>query len=186
MKREDKIKFRLCFSHKIFGNEKMKSAVRVFGIRLKWGWNKVQLWACRGNDLSTQLQPPLIPPPISFPVSSLTRDVSSSQRPLRHSVDTCYFQEEEKLWVCSSVWFLPLFIFTLSSPVGYVLLVDLLQIYHTLSSTQQTQLISSRSITESSLEDTSRNPPFVAAELLGDAWGKYVGMLDKSDCTICV
>lgn len=125
-------------------------------------------------------------PPISFPVSSLTRDVSSSQRPLRHSVDTCNLQEEEKLWVCSSVWFLPLFIFTLSSPVGYVLLVDLLQIYHTLSSTQQTQLISSRSITESSLEDTSRNPPFVAAELLGDAWGKYVGMLDKSDCTICV
>ncbi len=36
-KRQDKIKSRLCFSQKVFGNEKMKSAVRMFVIRLKRG-----------------------------------------------------------------------------------------------------------------------------------------------------
>ena len=46
-------------------------------------------------------------------------------------------------------------------------------IYHTLSSTQQNRLISSRSITESPLEDTSRQSDSVAAELLRAARVKW-------------
>lgn len=112
------------------------------------------------------------PPPPSLSPLALRGDVCSSQRPLRHSLHTCYFQEEEKLRVCSSVWYPSLFISALSSPVGCVLLVDLLQTYHTLSSTQQTRLISSRSITGSSLKDTSGRCASVAGELLR-VWARW-------------
>ncbi len=112
------------------------------------------------------------PPPSLYPLR-LGGDVSSSQRPLRHSLDTCYFQAEEKV-ESSSLWFPSLFIFSLSFPVGCVVLVDLLQIFHTLSSTQHTRLKSSVRITESSLEDSSRRCAPVAAEPFESCLSKVV------------
>lgn len=147
---------------------------------LNGGRNNVQLWACRWRTMTCQqarLQNTTTaasdhPPPFSLSPLTLRGDVSSSQRPLRHSLDTCYFQEEENSQVCSSLWFQPLFIFTLSSPRGLCsvggLVADI-----PYSSTQETWLISSRSITESSLEDTSRQCVSVAAELLGAPWAKW-------------
>lgn len=120
-----------------------------------------QLRACAGNDVSmckswAQFAPP--PPiPVTFQPHGGGGSVSSSLLKghcVTHSAHAIFWRK--KLKVCSSLWFPSLFIFALSSPVGYVVLVDLLQIKRTLSSTRRNKLLSSSHIRENSLEDTSR------------------------------
>lgn len=105
---------------------RMESAVWIFVIKLKWGWNNASLSLPRQWPVNKRLRctatsssdPPL--PPF---LSSLTlRGWDGWKRCILNSkatvslTHTSYFQLEAKLQTLSSFWFPPLFILALLSP----------------------------------------------------------------------
>lgn len=141
----------------------------------QWPVNKL---ACR-----VQLPPPLILPHLLACLLSLSGgDVFSSQRPLRHSFYTCYFQAEES---CSSFWFLPLFIFSLSliprrlCCVGW-LVADIL--YSLLNTTDPTYIYLLGESEKAPLEGTSKQCLCSHRAVVSC----LRRVLDKSECTTCV